>query len=273
MARFRILRTACALVSSLIAAPVLAGPIPGQGTWQSTLQARDLTGDNVADAFYDTVLDVTWLADANANLANANQVPNVYAGGNLTWSAAMSWAGNLTLGGYTEWRLPKMLDTGTAGCNFSFAGGTDCGHNSLTKSGATVYSELSHLFHETLGNVGKYTTSGAVRPGVMGIDYGLLNSGNFSNFEDLITPTLATYYWFGQEYAPNTVYAWAFVPADGGQFMFSKVDLSGQRLAIAVHEGDIGVAVTAVPEPETYAMLLAGLGLVGLARRRRNCAG
>jgi hypothetical protein len=53
--------------------------------------------------------------------------------------------------------------------------------------------------------------------------------------------------------------------------MFSKVDLSGQRLAIAVHEGDIGAAVTAVPEPETYAMLLAGLGLVGLARRRRNC--
>lgn len=184
----------------------------------------------------------------------------------------MSWAGNLDLGGYTEWRLPRMLDTGTAGCNFSFAGGTDCGYNSLTKVGATVYSELSHLFHETLGNVGQRTTAGAVRPGVMGIDYGLTNTGNFSNFEDLITPTLATYYWFGQEYAPNTVYAWAFVPADGGQYMFSKVDLSGQRLAIAVHEGDIGTAVTAVPEPETYAMLLAGLGLIGLARRRRNCA-
>ncbi len=213
MARFRILHTASALVPVLIAAPALAGPISGQGTWESTLQARDLTGDNVADAFYDSVLNVTWLADANANLANANQVPNVYAGGNLTWSAAMSWAGNLALGGYTEWRLPKMLDTGTAGCNFSFAGGTDCGYNSLTKAGATVYSELAHLFHETLGNVGKYTTSGAVRPGVMGTDYGLTNTGNFSNFEDLITPTLATYYWFGQEYALNTVYAWAFVRA------------------------------------------------------------
>jgi hypothetical protein len=29
-------------------------------------------------------------------------------------------------------------------------------------------------------------------------------------------------------------------------------------------------SVTAVPEPETYAMLLAGLGLIGVARRRKQ---
>lgn len=33
-----------------------------------------------------------------------------------------------------------------------------------------------------------------------------------------------------------------------------------------------GTAVTAVPEAETYAMLLAGLGLVGFAVRRRKVA-
>jgi hypothetical protein len=34
-----------------------------------------------------------------------------------------------------------------------------------------------------------------------------------------------------------------------------------------------GLAVTAVPEPETYAMMLAGLGLLGFAARRRKKAG
>ena len=35
------------------------------------------------------------------------------------------------------------------------------------------------------------------------------------------------------------------------------------------HTGDYSVQVTAVPEPETFAMLLAGLGIVGWASRRR----
>jgi hypothetical protein len=43
--------------------------VPGQGTWQTTLQARDLDGDGQIDAFYDTVLNITWLRDANANRA------------------------------------------------------------------------------------------------------------------------------------------------------------------------------------------------------------
>ena len=34
--------------------------------------------------------------------------------------------------------------------------------------------------------------------------------------------------------------------------------------------GQLGYTITAaVPEPETYAMLLAGLGLIGVAARRR----
>ena len=35
------------------------------GTAQAALQDRDLNGDAVVDAFYDTDLDITWLRNAN----------------------------------------------------------------------------------------------------------------------------------------------------------------------------------------------------------------
>ena len=37
--------------------------------------------------------------------------------------------------------------------------------------------------------------------------------------------------------------------------------------AWAVHDGDIAAAV---PEPQTYALMLVGLGALALAARRRN---
>ncbi|WP_374049964.1 FxDxF family PEP-CTERM protein [Nitrosomonas sp. sh817] len=47
-----------------------------------------------------------------------------------------------------------------------------------------------------------------------------------------------------------------------GQFGFYNNSQSNVRYA--------GFEVTPVPEPETYAMLLAGLGLVGFMARRRK---
>ncbi len=60
-------------------------------------------------------------------------------------------------------------------------------------------------------------------------------------------------------------------------FFFQAVSASSTLHFAALQESAYGVAldnisVTAVPEPETYAMLLAGLGLVGAAVRRRRSA-
>ena len=46
---------------------VMAIVVPGQGTWETTLQARNLDGDTTTDAFYDTALSITWLRNANVN--------------------------------------------------------------------------------------------------------------------------------------------------------------------------------------------------------------
>lgn len=56
--------------SGALAVAVLAvGVVPAAqaaGTWQTTLQGRDLDGNATTfEAYYDTVLDITWLADAN----------------------------------------------------------------------------------------------------------------------------------------------------------------------------------------------------------------
>ena len=128
---------ACALV---IAGSAGAVGVPGQGTWETTLQPRDLDGDAVTDAFYDTELNITWLRNANAN-------------GTMNWDAANAWAANLVVGAYSDWRLPTMVDTGEPGCDFpSQVGGTDCGFNVQTKTGATVFNEMAHLYYVTLGN-------------------------------------------------------------------------------------------------------------------------
>ena len=49
----------------------------------------------------------------------------------------------------------------------------------------------------------------------------------------------------------------------GAYFAADVLNLSGKT-------GAIGATVAAVPEPETYAMLLSGLGLIGFVARRRQ---
>ena len=69
----------------------------------------------------------------------------------------------------------------------------------------------------------------------------------------------------------NTVKNFTFGSGDtSGTFSFFVNDLSitaGQTVAVT---GTIMAQVTPVPEPETYALLMAGLGVVGFVGRRRK---
>ncbi len=70
-------------------------------------------------------------------------------------------------------------------------------------------------------------------------------------------------YWSGTVFAPNPSFAWLFIAANGNHFDVNQIL---PLFAVAVLPGDVAAAV---PEPQTYALMLMGVGAVLLAQRRR----
>ena len=89
-------------------------------------------------AVYDTDLDITWLADANAGAGSAFDDGASASDGLMTWANAVAWAESYSLEGFTDWRLPTTLQPDPAcdaqGNNGSSSGfnctGSEMGHTS-----------------------------------------------------------------------------------------------------------------------------------------------
>lgn len=221
------------------------------GLFSATSAHAVLTLSVDGNTVYDSDLNITWLQNANLAATNTFGVSGIGSGGRMTWNTAQNWIAGMNAAnylGYNDWRLPTTIDTGTPGCDYLAKSGTDCGWNVDTATG-----EMAHLWYDELGNKSYYDASGNYQPG-----WGLTNTGPFSNVQ-------SDYYWSGAEYAPNTdEVAWSFDTGYGGQYGAYKN--YNFMYAWAVRPGQ----VAAVPEPETYAMLLAGLGLLGFTARRRK---
>ncbi len=216
------------LAATLFAAAAFVGAahsaaVPGLGSWESTLQARDLDANGQTDAFYDQTLHLTWLRQT-------------LVGGPLSLIAAQTWAGDwtreLAFGGYTDWRPPTALDT------------------------LAATSEMTQLLYTTLGNKAFCDTIGDCPQ----TGWELSNTGDFQNL--------------------HSVVAWTGVPtadacAGAGGALLQLVCFGAQNVylrrevlyALAVRDGDVPAVI---PEPGTYALMLVGLGLLGLATHRRR---
>ena len=105
---------------------VYSAPIPGQGTWETTLHARDINSDGIIDAYFDSSLNITWLANWNYLGITRNYE-------DLTGVIAPS----LSILGVTGWRLPSALNSdGSGPCS-----GFNC-----------TSSEIGHMWYVELGN-------------------------------------------------------------------------------------------------------------------------
>lgn len=264
-----------AVVLAVASGTALAAPLIDRGTWygtdgtDGTLRGRDALGAPVSmlvsgavnptmKYVYDTVLNLTWLADWNAGAGtsfdNSGPLGSSKVDGRMTWTNANAWAASLTEDG-GGWVLPTVLDTDAPGCQL-YNTGTDCGYNVYGSEVERRDSPLAHMYYDTLGNL----------PNPLGVDMphpivGLKNTGPFSNMQ-------RDGYWSGTALATYPASgAWLFWMFFGGQ------DHNGQNLdvfAVAVRPGD--VLAGSVPEPGGLALLGLAIGTAALARRLRQTA-
>jgi len=239
--------------------------------------------DRGGGLIYDTTLNITWLQNANpiagsiyddgwSSADGRTSFPNAQA-----FAASYSYVGNGVT--YSDWRLPRGYDIGApgspsyldppgpgqpgyagpvgVGCEWQF-NLYDCGFNM-----APLSNELVHLFYVDLGNLAMADTNAIYRPGISGVNWGLVNTGPFTNFQNYV-------YWVGIINAADPTMEWRHFYTDNGRMSWRLVE-EPDTYAMLVADGDIAnVAVSHAPEPETYAMLLTGLGLLGFVARLRK---
>lgn len=254
----------------LLAALLLCSAIPvshatavsGQGTWETTLQARDFDGNPATiEGYYDTVLNVTWLNP-------------VVTGAPKDWNGVQTYLSTLNPNGIGGWRLPvvRPIDGTTADdvLTFSRIGTEDYGYN--VSAPGTLYagstaSELAHLFFNTLGNIAQYDPmTGAELSGTTGTNYGLTNTGPFNVIQPSVVGRTNGMYWSQTAVVALPNSNWAFDFHNGNQ---AQVLRSSQYYVWSVHDGAVGNAIAPVPLPTAAWLLLSGLGGLGFVGRRK----
>jgi hypothetical protein len=117
------------------------------------------------------------------------------------------------------------------------------------------------------------TVTGAYTTGLNGI-YSFDGQSPFNITPDVLIPTSGSGS-FSVALAPNTTYAFSFTNF-GSASGFTNGLFAGDASASFVFDWTIeggtggGGGGTAVPEPASWAMLIAGFGLVGATARRRR---
>jgi hypothetical protein len=133
--------------------------------------------DRGGGLIYDDDLDITWLADANYAMTSGYD-----SDGMMTWSNAITWAGQLQYSGHDNWRLPSALNQDDS---------------SPCASGECDDSEMGHLYFIELS-------------GLRGIGTLPTNDPDFALFNNTIQEGL---YWSSTIFTDDPQfqnYAWQF---------------------------------------------------------------
>lgn len=238
-----------ALITTLTSVSILLGLA---GTAKAAFLGRlaATPGGTDYQAYYDTQLDITWLADANAGAGSAFDNGGFPNDGRMTLANASAWAVSLNIDGVTGWRLPSMdrdNDNAIAECSLIATSQLECSDN-----------EYGHLYYFGAGATRGPITSPLT---VAGAGISAIDPGPFSNVQGVGNVGV---YWSSTVILPGGFAPgpWNFTFSNGFQ---SNGPESDTVFAWAVHDGDI----SAVPLPVSVWLFSSGLlGLVGFGRRK-----
>lgn len=229
--------------------------------WLGTAEAALV--DRGSGLIYDTVLNVTWLQNANLAAGSAYDDGELPNDGIMTWVNAMAWVNDLSYFDsvrgvtYNDWRLPQVRPVNGTAFDYTDTndGSSDIGFNLSAPGSAypgSTASELAYMYYTNLGNLGFNDLSGNFQP-----DHGLVNTGPFLNLD-------SRGYWSGNEAGPDPVTYVFFLAGYGVQTNVGKGDFFTPW---AVRDGDVQVAV-----PLPAAAWLLGSALAGgwVLRRRKQ---
>ena len=117
----------------------------------SSLASGQLLSRLGGQAYYDTDLNITWLADANLAASNTFGVLGTigaWGPGNMDWSTGQQWIAAMNAAnylGFNDWRMPTTLQPDTS-CAIQYpnpmvSGGMESGGPGCTGS------EMGHLYY------------------------------------------------------------------------------------------------------------------------------
>lgn len=210
---------------------LLCGAVQAQ-----SLQSRDLNGDGAVDAYYQASQNLTWLADANLYATQGGVLnANPFSPGDSLMPGQLRFSNALS---FVDNLAIGAVDDWRLPERLVPAGGPNTSVCSATACDpwSSWPSELSFLSVALGGSAGPFTN-------LQNGSYLTSTSGGVLEMRNLLAGTSLV--------TDETAFAYGFV--------------------LAVRSGDVGAAVTPVPEPSTYALMLAGmLGLALHSRRRKG---
>ena len=219
---------------------------------------------------YDTLLDVTWLKNANyaaTELSDARRDALIAAvvsveghtlaaadfqksgtayTGKMSWWGAMAWAQDLTFGGFSDWRLATINSVTP----------TSTIHGGLSPTAeafAAFGNEYAYMFAYNLGGTA----------GLSGERVGDVTAV----LGDVVLNGVQQIYWSATQFDATKSYFYVFGGNGGSNGEGTYTD-DAQLAAWAVRSGDVAAAV---PEPQTLALALlalVALGATGAGRSR-----